>query len=197
MALWGNTDAQSNAPLIVVRTDGDVATSNTARLGNTQYGNTVFAVSAAEVQAGGEGRKLAHAGWVVKRDRGNGRVQYETLVAMGSIASDGNDDATFPDYTILISTQPVDRTVAAAGNTTFVVAAVTQPVGGTLSYQWQANTGSGFANLIANASITGVDTNTLAINPVEDLGTGASVRVVISVTGGANVTSNTALLTIE
>lgn len=50
MALWGNTDAQVSAPKIVVRTDGDVATSNTARLGTTQYGNTVFAVSAAELQ---------------------------------------------------------------------------------------------------------------------------------------------------
>lgn len=261
MALWGNTDAQASAPKIVVRTDGDVATSNTARLGTTQYGNTVFAVSAAELlnttgasgvanitvtaagsgftarptatitaaegdttgtgatatatakvvtvtigdvpgtgyangdvvtaaggtgtkatftvttdeagvptalalttagvytalpslnenvvtggtgtgltvdlvmglnavtvtnagsgytatptvtiggaggtgatataarisTAGSEAKKVAHAGWVVRKDRGNGRVQYETLVAMGSIQGDGNDDTKLPE----------------------------------------------------------------------------------------------------
>ena len=97
MALWGNTDANTSAPKIVVRTDGDVANTHASRLGTTQYGNTVFGVS--------EAAGVAHAGWVVRKDRGNGRVQYETLVAMKTISSDGektissdgDDDTNLPD----------------------------------------------------------------------------------------------------
>jgi hypothetical protein len=44
--------------------------------------------------------KLAHAGWV-KKTVGTGgragRIQYETLVAIGSITTDAVDDLTFPD----------------------------------------------------------------------------------------------------
>lgn len=251
MALWGNTDANTSAPKIVVRTDGDVATTHASRLGTTQYGNTVFGVSATEQRVGGGGHLsaltltasgntftsfptvsftgggtratatatanvisiavgasggtgytnndvitlvggtgtaatatvttdidgvvaslviatggdydsfpetltdvatsggtgsdlvvdvdfgvksltltaagsgytnagvtisggigatatvvtsviseaagVAHAGWVVRKDRGNGRVQYETLVAMKTISSDGDDDTNLPD----------------------------------------------------------------------------------------------------
>ncbi len=98
MALWGNTDANTSAPKIVVRTDGDVATTPASRLGTTQYGNTVFGVSAAEQRVGAGGHLgVAHAGWVVRKDRGNGRVQYETLVAMKTISGDGDDDTILPD----------------------------------------------------------------------------------------------------
>lgn len=44
--------------------------------------------------------KLAHAGWV-KKTVGTGgragRIQYETLVALGTITTDAVDDLTFPD----------------------------------------------------------------------------------------------------
>lgn len=199
MALWGNTDAQSSAPKIVVRTDGDVATSNTARLGTTQYGNTVFAVSAQEKLAdGGDAPKIAHAGWVVKHDRGNGRVMYETLVAMGSISGDaagGADNVVLPNYVLRVNSQPTSANVAAADTATFTVVASSRPAGATLGYTWQANTGSGFANLVANASITGVATNTLSINPASSLGT-AQLRVVVSTTGANSVTSSVATLTV-
>lgn len=198
MALWGNTDAQSSAPKIVVRTDGDVATSNTARLGTTQYGNTVYAVSATEMQAESvESKKIAHAGWVVRRNRGNGRVQYETLVAMGSIASDaagGADNVVLPNYTLRINTQPTSLTnVAGASSAAFTVVASSRPAGATLSYQWQANTGSGFANLVANASITGTTAASVTINPASALGD-AQLRVVVSATGANSITSNVAIL---
>ncbi len=200
MALWGNTDAQASAPKIVVRTDGDVATSNTARLGTTQYGNTVYAVSATEMQAeSAESKKIAHAGWVVKRDRGNGRVQYETLVAMGSISGDaagGADDAILPNFVLRINTQPVSlANVAGTSNAVFTVVASSRPAGATLGYLWQANTGSGFANLVANASITGVDTATVTINPASGLGN-AQLRVIVSTAGANSVTSNVATLAI-
>lgn len=98
MSLWGNNDIQADAPAIVVRTDADADTAE-SRLGTTQYGNTVFGVSAAEMaNTTGESAHIAHGGWVVRKDRGNGRVQYEVLVAMGSIQGDAADNA---DDTIL------------------------------------------------------------------------------------------------
>ena len=39
---------------------------------------------------------IAHGGWVKKITKGS-RVQYETLVASGSITGDAADDATFAD----------------------------------------------------------------------------------------------------
>lgn len=46
------------------------------------------------------GAAVTHAGWVVRKVGTGGRagrVQYETLVAMGSMTGDGSDDALFKD----------------------------------------------------------------------------------------------------
>ena len=72
-----------------------VPTSNQA--GHSITGQTATGV----VTIGGAKNKgIAHAGWVV-RTAGTGgragRVQYETLVAMGSMSSDGSDDNPLPD----------------------------------------------------------------------------------------------------
>lgn len=191
MALWGKNDAQSNAVLYTV----DAAHG---KAGNTQYGNTsvgyvgVFGVSNNEVQAS-EG-KLPGRGWVGILDRGNGRKNYELLAAT-RIVGDGSDDVTVPDYKLRITTQAANVSTGSANSASFTVVAASTPAGASISYEWQANTGSGFAALSANASITGVDTNTLTINPASDLGSG-QVRVVISATGAANVTSAVRTLTV-
>lgn len=47
-----------------------------------------------------EGKYVAHSGWVLRREGTGGRagrVNIETLVASGSISSDGSDDTIFPD----------------------------------------------------------------------------------------------------
>ena len=69
----------------------------TAEAGHSLTGETATGV----VTVGGSKNKgIAHAGWVV-RTAGTGgragRVQYETLVAMGSMSSDGSDDNQLPD----------------------------------------------------------------------------------------------------
>jgi hypothetical protein len=49
---------------------------------------------------GAKNKGVAHAGWVVRTEGTGGRagrVQYETLVAMGSMSSDGSDDNQLPD----------------------------------------------------------------------------------------------------
>jgi len=71
-------------------------TSTTAN-GATLRGETATAVS---VVGGGLNKGIAHAGWVMRTVGSGGRagrVQYETLVAMGSMTGDGSDDTILPD----------------------------------------------------------------------------------------------------
>ena len=84
--------ATINGPAINI---SSVPTS--AQAGHSLTGETATGV----VTVGGSKNKgIAHAGWVV-RTAGTGgragRVQYETLVAMGSMTSDGSDDNPLPD----------------------------------------------------------------------------------------------------
>jgi hypothetical protein len=68
-----------------------------AQAGHSITGQTATGV----VTVGGAKNKgIAHAGWVVRTEGTGGRagrVQYETLVAMGSISTDGSDDNPLPD----------------------------------------------------------------------------------------------------
>lgn len=114
MSLWGNLDAANNAPRFGP-TGGVGLTANTQQLfGNTTFATIstslgvagqaigVFGVDAAEKantlnQANTAG---AHAGWVIRKAGTGGRagrVQVETLVAMGSMFGDAADDVTLGD----------------------------------------------------------------------------------------------------
>jgi len=68
-----------------------------AQAGHSLTGQTATGV----VTVGGAKNKgIAHAGWVVRTEGTGGRagrVQYETLVAMGSMSTDGSDDNVLPD----------------------------------------------------------------------------------------------------
>ena len=68
-----------------------------AQAGHSITGETATGV----VTIGGAKNKgIAHAGWVVRTEGTGGRagrVQYETLVAMGSMSTDGSDDNPLPD----------------------------------------------------------------------------------------------------
>ena len=71
-------------------------TASVSETGHSLTGETATAVAVLSGEKGG----IAHAGWVV-RTLGTGgragRVQYETLVAMGSMTSDASDDTRIPD----------------------------------------------------------------------------------------------------
>lgn len=70
---------------------------NTTAGGATLQGVTA---TAAAVVGGAQNKGVAHAGWVVRKVGSGGRagrVQYETLVAMGSMTGDGSDDTVLPD----------------------------------------------------------------------------------------------------
>ena len=68
-----------------------------AQAGHSITGETATGV----VTVGGAKNKgIPHAGWVVRTEGTGGRagrVQYETLVAMGSMSTDGSDDNPLPD----------------------------------------------------------------------------------------------------
>ena len=90
-AIQLKSDPQANQSINI----SSVPTS--AQAGHSITGETATGV----VTVGGSKNKgIAHAGWVV-RTAGTGgragRVQYETLVAMGSMSSDGSDDNPLPD----------------------------------------------------------------------------------------------------
>jgi len=70
--------------------------------GLTETGHTLQGATATATitVGGGRNKGIAHAGWVVRKEGTGGRagrVQYETLVAMGSMTGDASDDALLPD----------------------------------------------------------------------------------------------------
>ena len=136
----------------------------------------------------------AHAGWNHVRTIGS-RTITETLVAMSKngITSDA-EDVVFEDFLITIDTQPADDESATGEAVTFSVAASITGTGGTLTYQWQEDSGSGFANITEAGVYSDVDTDTLAISDNTGLDT-YQYRVVVSATGADSVTSDAATLT--
>lgn len=200
MPQWGKTDASSNAVSWAAETLG--ASNNAALFGNTTAnsfvaGQTVglFGVDGTEVYA----TPGAHVGWVLKREGTGGRagrVSYETLVAMNSISGDA-DAGVIPDYTILFSTQPANSTAnsTAGQSATFTAVAYTVPDGGVLTYQWQANTGSGFANVVAGNTYSNVTTATLTVTNTTGLN-GAQYRLNAFVPDSNTATSDVAVLTV-
>lgn len=206
MPLWGNQDAASNST-IFAPTSVKLAPNSANR--DNLFDNTTadafitgvtvgqFGVDANEVAAN---PGISHTGWVLRTAGSGGRagrVMTEVLVAGGIGGTDASDDVAMPDYVIRILTQPVNTTINATSNADntgviFTVAA-TQPTGGTISYLWQANTGSGFVN--AAAGTTGNTTANLTVQ-ANSFSTGAQFRVLLQTTGAANVTSSVATLTV-
>ncbi|MFQ5446026.1 MAG: hypothetical protein ACE5FF_03765, partial [Saprospiraceae bacterium] len=64
---------------------------------------------------------------------------------------------------ITVTSDPPARQICAGSNTTFPAAASNAGAVGTLSYQWQVNAGSGWADLSNTAPYSNVTTNTLSI----------------------------------
>jgi hypothetical protein len=74
-------------------------TEGFTQTGHTLQGDTA---TATPIVGGGANKGIPHAGWVVRKVGTGGRagrVQYETLVAMGSLNEDAADDTVLPDST--------------------------------------------------------------------------------------------------
>ena len=213
MPLWGTYDNAANsdigALMQVNASAGNTAartllfnnvTANTSVKSAKGAGNVVvgqFLANTAEIRTANALNRghAPHAGWVLRHEgRGlkAGRVWYETLVAMGSAKSDASDDTYFPDYAILIGTQPTSNSSATAGNLTFTVAATTVPTGASLSYQWQVNNG-GWVN-ISYAAGQYFNPTTLTLTANNITANGNVFRVAVSTTGANTVYSSNATI---
>ena len=100
------------------------------------------------------------------------------LTLTGAITSAGLAAATPPGSILSITTEPSNQTACIGSSVSFSVAAA----GSGLTYQWR----KGNVNLINGIKISGVNTDTLKINPVSISDTAYNYNVVIS--GGCSAT---------
>lgn len=216
MPLWGSKDDAANSDYAALMQVSKSVTSGnrTILYGNTRpntfmtsaNGNVVvgqFGVDTSEVRAANQSGRghPPHAGWALRYEgRGlkAGRVWYETLVAMGSMTGDGNstEDTYFPDYALVISTQPTSNTFATRQNISFSVAASSVPSGATLQYFWQYNnlTGSlGWAN-VANTAGRYFNNTSPTFTANNTTANGNVFRVMVMTTGANTVYSSNATI---
>ena len=210
MSQWGNVDNANNS---VLWGTTSVKRSTTVAERNALYGNTTadvyisgltigqFGVDTSETSATSG---VVHAGWVLRTEGSGGRagrVQYETLVAGGSITSDGSDDGQFPDAKITIVTQPasISANSTAKQSVTFNLATSIAPVTATTGYAWfftsQAGNTASYVPVAGNTAFSGGTTATLTANSTT-LASLTSVYAVAFSSGAANVISNAATLTV-
>jgi len=205
MPLWGNKDNAANSDIAaLMQVNKRVTSANQTSLYTNVTANAFvrneivgqFAVDTNEMAAANTGRaKPAHSGWVLRREGTGlraGRVTYETLVATGSIATDGSDDTQFPDYRITITSNPSSNTFNVAQNITFTVAATSVPTGATLRYFWQLNNG-GWAN-VGNTAGQYFNNTSPTFTANNQTANGNVFRVLITTVGGNTVTSSNATI---
>jgi hypothetical protein len=131
------------------------------------------------------------------------RIRYlanTTIVQSSATATVANGETE--DYFISISTppiitsQPVSVAGCEGGTVQFSTVATTDSNSGSLSYQWQMNTGTGFTNLANGSNFAGVTTNVLQVTAFTAALSNAQFRVVVS-NAVAQTNSNSATLQVN
>lgn len=204
MAQWGKQDNAANSVLWAVASYKTVNTANRDLL----FGNTTPDAFVTDQTVGQYGAdttetavetRITHAGWVLRREGTGGRagrVTFETLVAGSSITGDA-EDTVLKDVKInFTGSGPANIAVAAPAPATFAVTTGSTPAGATITYQWQANTGSGFTNLTNGAVYSNTATSTLSIADSTGLN-GVQYRVLALSAGANTITSKAATLTVN
>ena len=193
MSLYGRTDSNANKSKIEALRTAVVAGETIVFVDNTE----------AALSENKE-RGINGPGWWSYRTYtdGSGATRYKTEMLAFITNPDLNanetqaDDAIAADYTIAIDTQPVAASVTAPAAAQFVVAASTTPAGGTLTYQWQEDSGSGFGDITDGGIYSGATTDTLDLSDSTGLD-GYEYRVVVSNSGAStSVTSDAVVLTV-
>jgi len=208
MPLWGNKDNAANSDIAAaIQFNKAPTTANqTALFENTTANAFItnqivgqFGVDTNEIRAANAGNRShpTHSGWVLRKEGTGlraGRVTYETLVAMGSMSTDGSDDTYFPDYGLTITSNASSSTTATTQNVAFAITATSTPSGATITYQWQKVNGSGnWANLSNTAGqYFNVTSPILVANNVT--ANGNVFRVAVSTTGANTVYSANATI---
>ena len=159
----------------------------------------VYGVDTNEMAANSTVEGAAHTGWNHVRQVGSRKI-VETLVALSKNGITGDaEDTVFEDFLITIVTQPANSSETSGDPASFEVVASITGTGGTLTYQWQVDSGSGFGDVTNGATggggtYSGATTDTLAISDNTGLDT-YEYRCVVSATGADSVTSDAATLT--
>ena len=204
MALWGanvanSTSAPIYAPMQVKQAAN--ASNRDALYQNSTAGayitgttTGIYGVTVGEAQANNSG--ITHPGWVLRTVGSGGRagrVFTETLVAAKTYLGDANDDAIFPDFRILIDTNPVNGTGSASNNdiVTFNVIAHTVPPSQAVGYQWNYSNGT---SLTHAGAFSNTATSTLSVTA--NTGANGTFYVLVSNADAINATSSNATLTI-
>jgi hypothetical protein len=187
----GGSYQLTEKPISVARSESTTTSGDSGNI------TKIYGVATNEMAAeADQGTPVPHAGWV-RRTTGTGgragRTFTEVLVAGSSIAGD-LEDVVMQEYNINITTQPSNDSSATGSAVTFAVVASTIPSGGSLTYQWQLDSGSGFGNISNGGVYSDATTATLAISDNTGLD-GYEYRCVVSATGATSVTSDAATLT--
>lgn len=189
MSLYGRTDSNAN----VTKASRGIAASSQAK-------TIVFVDETEAALAENKARGINAPGWwsyfTYTDASGATRHKAEHLVTLANADTNANetqaDDTIAADLTIVIDSQPAAASVTAPAAAQFVVAASTTPAGGTLTFQWQEDSGSGFANLSDGGVYSGALTNVLDISDSTGLN-GYQYRVAISATGASADAISTAV----
>lgn len=202
MAQWGNRDHANNAPKwagsevkLTPNTGNKEALYQNTTADSFMTGTTdgIFAVNSGRTKAN---PGVPHTGWVHRKVGSGGRanrIQTEVLVAGG--ITNASADQTYAEYRLTFTSQQANATVNTNSATTLAVVAAVVPTD-TIAYQWQANTGSGMANLSNAGVYSNVTTATMSISNTNGLNA-VSYRCFISVNSGTNTnTSSNAYLTV-
>jgi hypothetical protein len=182
MPLWSNVDEANSAPQYTV----DITTGNT---GVQAYNEEPIGTWGVDVDEARASNVNGHAGWILRTVGSGGRagrVSEETLVAMGSMTGDGDDDAVYPDVIITIISDPEDVTANVSDNVTFTVVALSEPEKD-LSYQWY--------NADGDVELVGETSDELFLEDVQLADSGNSFYVVVS-SGDTDEQSANAELTV-
>lgn len=220
MAQWKGTDTNANSS--VRWAVGGFKQEVTNTTANNFYANTTadafmdgitvgqFGVTATQAQAAaapeaGITHKPAHAGWVnvIEGSGGRaGRVQVETLVAMGSMTGSGSANTEiFPDFTLYFVEQPADQEITANTDTaTFSVVVGSIPTANldNVTYQWyESANNETWVSLSDGGIYDNTDTADLDIAPTNTDITGYFYRCEIGLSGAKNLFSSSAVLTVN
>lgn len=155
------------------------------------YGIDAGEVTTEEAKSAG----INTAGWgkytTYTDGNGNVRHKFESLVAMGSITGDADDDLVLPDPGVItIDEQPEDLEVTEGDTAEFVVeASITSD--SVLNYQWQEEVDEEWVDL------EGEDSDTLDLGVVDLDDDDRVFRVVVSAAGAVSVTSDEVTLTVN
>jgi len=90
-----------------------------------------------------------------------------------------------------ITSQPTNKLVCIGGTTSFSVSSIND-----IGYQWQVNMGSGFVDLVNDATYSGVTSNTLTITNATRSLNGYSYKLVVKSNCSPHLNSNTVILTV-